>query len=278
MKRKTIKNEVHFSGIGLHSGEKVNIILKPNHNHDGIVFIKNNNIIPARYNNVIDTRLGTTIGNGTEKILTIEHLMAAIWCCNIDDLIIEMDNQEVPILDGSAINFVDEIKKAGVATLNENRKYLKVLKEIEVVEEDKHIKLLPSNEFNIDITVEFNYGNIGKQHFNFNGNKDIFIEEIANCRTFCNESEINYMRSVGLAKGGSLDNAMVFNNDGIINDSGLRYKDEVVKHKLLDCVGDLFTSGYNVLASVISHKGGHTLNNKILQKLFENKSNFELVE
>lgn len=277
MKQTTIKNEISFSGIGLHSAVKVNITLKQNLDCNGIIFRrvdKNNSEVVARYNNVVDTKLGTTISNGIEKVLTIEHLMSAIWACDIDNLIVEIDNQETPILDGSAINFINEIKKAGIVELEQDRKYLKILKEVEVVEGEKYVKLLPSDNFSIDISVNFPYGNIGKQDFVFDGNKDNFISNVSNARTFCNEKEIEYMRSVGLARGGSLDNAVVFSDTGAINDGGLRYENEVVRHKLLDCVGDLYICGYNIIGKCVSNMGGHTLNNQVLRKLFEDDSNY----
>lgn len=282
MKQKTIKNIINFSGIGLHSAVKVNVRLLPNYNNNGIIFKrkdKNNSEIIANFKNVVDTKLGTTISNGEEKVLTIEHLMSAIWACDIDNLIIEIDNQEVPILDGSSYIFIEEIKKAGIQELNINRKYLKILKTVEFIDDDKFIKLIPSNNFNVDLTVEFNYGNIGRQHFIFNGNKDIFIKDIAKAKTFCNQKEIDYMKSIGLARGGSLDNAVVFSDNGIVNKDSLIYKnDGVARHKLLDCIGDMYTCGYNLICNIVSFKGGHTLNNEILKKLFNDKNNYEIVE
>lgn len=280
MKQTTIKNEVSFSDIGLHSAVKVNITLKPNFNYTGIIFRridKNNSEIVAKYDNVVDTKLGTTISNGVEKVLTIEHLMSAIWACDIDNLIVEIDNQETPILDGSAIHFINEIKKAGIVKLEQDRKYLKILKEVEVTDGEKYVKLLPSDNFSIDISVNFLYGNIGKQDFVFDGNKDNFTSNVSNARTFCNEKEIEYMRSVGLARGGSLDNAVVFNNTGAINEGGLRYENEVVRHKLLDCVGDLYVCGYNIIGKCVSNMGGHTLNNQVLRKLFEDEDNYKII-
>lgn len=279
MKQTTIKNEVSFSGIGLHSAVEVNITLKQNLNCNGIIFRrvdKNDSEIIAKYNNVIDTKLGTTISNGMERVLTIEHLMSAMWACDIDNVIVEIDNQEIPILDGSAINFIDEIKKAEIVELEQDRKCLKILKEVEVVDNEKYVKLLPDNSFTIDISVNFPYGNIGKQDFVFDGNRENFISNVSNARTFCNEKEIEYMRSVGLAMGGSLDNAVVFNETGVINNGGLRYKNEVVRHKLLDCVGDLYVCGYNIIGKCVSNMGGHTLNNQVLRKLFGDSSNFVL--
>lgn len=277
MKQKTINNKVSFTGIGLHSGVDVNIELIPAKENTGIVFSKNNILIEALYNNVVDTKLGTTIAKNNEKVLTIEHLMASIWACDIDNLIINIDNQETPIMDGSASIFIKEIEKAGIKELKENRKFLKILKKVEAVENDKLVSIEPANSFSIDITTDYNYGKIGKENYFFDGKKETFLKEVAIARTFCQEKEIEYMRSIGLARGGSLDNAMVFNDNGIINENGFRCQNEVVKHKLLDCVGDLYTSGYNIIGKVISIKGGHTLNNFLLRKLFEDKNSFEII-
>ena len=277
MKQKTINNKVGFTGVGLHSGVDVNIELIPAKENTGIVFSKNNILIEALYNNVVDTKLGTTIAKNNEKVLTIEHLMASIWACDIDNLIINIDNQETPIMDGSANTFIKEIEKAGIKELTENRKFLKILKKVEAVENDKLVSIEPADSFSIDITTDYNYGKIGKENYFFDGKKETFLKEIAIARTFCQEKEIEYMRSIGLARGGSLDNAMVFNDNGIINENGFRCQNEVVKHKLLDCVGDLYTSGYNIIGKVISIKGGHTLKNLLLRKLFEDKNSFEII-
>lgn len=278
---KTIEKEVSIGGVGLHSGLNTTLVLKPSES-GGIIFKNENGTeIKALYSNVVDTKLGTTIGlsinDSVEKFLTIEHLMAAIWASDIDNLIIEINNQEVPILDGSAQIFLQEIKKAGIKILPTKKHSLKILKEVKIEEDDKYVKLLPSCSLSVDITVEFNYGNIGKQHTVFNGKKNNFIKNLASARTFCNEKEIEYMRSVGLAKGGTLDNAMVFNDTGIVNKEGFRMRDEVVKHKLLDCLGDLYTSGYNIVGKVVSYKGGHTLNNKLLRAVFADKDNYKIL-
>lgn len=273
----TLKNKISFSGIGLHSGVTTNIILNPAEVDSGIVFKKNDIKIKALFNNVIDTRLGTTIAFNNEKVLTIEHLMAALWACNIDNLLIEIDNQETPIMDGSANNFVEEIKKSNLQELNKSRKFLKILKKVEVSEDDKFVKIEPSDNFSIDITVDYNYGKIGKQNYFFDGKKETFLDKIAMARTFCQKKEIEYMRANGLARGGNLENAMVFDDGGLINENGFRCENEVVKHKLLDCLGDMYTCGYNILGKITSFKGGHTLNNILLRKVFENRENFEIV-
>lgn len=270
MKQKTIKNKITFSGIGLHSGLKVNIAILPNDN--GIIFkrIDKNEIIIPLCNNVVNTQLGTTIANSNGiKVLTIEHLMAGLWACDIDNAIIEIDNEETPIMDGSAEKFIQEIKKTGIQELKNEREYLQLNKEIEIVDGDKFIKYIPDNDFSIEMTVDFNYGNIGKQQHFFDGKQETFINDIAKARTFCNKNEIEYMQQHGLAKGGSLENAMVFDDKGIINKGDFRTENEVVKHKILDCVGDLLTIGYFVKGKIIANKSGHTLHNAFAKKLLE---------
>ena len=277
MKQTTIKDKISFSGVGLHSGVKTDIVLTPADVDTGVKFKIDDIYIDAVYNNVVETNLGTTIGIGDKKILTIEHLMAALWACDIDNIIVEINNQETPIMDGSAQVFVDQIKKTELIALQKDRKFLKILKKIEISDNDKIISVEPYDCFAVDITVDYKYGNINQQNYIFDGQKETFLAEIAKARTFCQEKEIEYMRSIGLARGGSLDNAMVFNDNGIINNGGFRCENEVVKHKLLDLVGDMYTSGYNILGRIKSVKGGHTLNNLLLKKIFENKDNYTII-
>lgn len=301
MKQKTIKNSVSFNGIGLHSGVNVNIKINPAKENTGIIFkrmnLKNkNNEVKALYNSVISTGLGTTIGrsNRLQKTLsnlvmkfgiikeygvavrTVEHFMAALWACDIDNAIIEIDNKEIPIMDGSADIFIKEIKKAGIQELNENRKFLIVKKEVEIKTNDKYIRLLPYDGYKIDLKIDFNYGNIGEQSFVFNGNQNEFIEEISKARTFCNIKDVEFMKKHNLALGGSEDNAMVFDDNKILNKSGFRYSCEPARHKLLDCVGDMFTSGYFMKCSIEAYKSGHTMDNQILKKLFSSTDNYTI--
>jgi UDP-3-O-[3-hydroxymyristoyl] N-acetylglucosamine deacetylase len=304
MKQNTINKEISFKGIGLHSGTISTITLKPSPENTGIIFrrvdIKKNNEIKALYNNVSSTMLGTTISNNNSTfykfvrfsnlifgtnflnkndviIQTIEHLMASIWTCDIDNIIIEIDNKEIPIMDGSAALFVNEIKKAGIKTQNEDRKYLIIKKRLQIINKNKSFIISPADDYKIDIEVNFNYGGIGKQNYFFDGDKEKFIRDIALARTFCNFYEIKKIKKKGLAKGGSENNAMIYDDKQIINKNGLRCKDEVVKHKLLDCVGDMFMGGYNIKGHIESFKGGHTLHNQILKKIFVDKNNYEIV-
>ena len=296
MKQKTIKNSVSFSGVGLHSGINVNIKINPAKENTGIVFkrvdLKNkNNEVRGLYNSVISTGLGTTIG--TSKIIkllmkfnilkvygvvvkTIEHFMASLWACDIDNAIIEIDNEEIPIMDGSADIFIKEIQKAGIQELNEDRKFLVVKKEVEIKMNERYIKLSPYDGYKINLKIDFNYGNIGEQLYTFNGNQNEFIEEISKARTFCNIKDVELMKKHNLALGGSEDNAMVFDDSKLLNKDGFRYDCEPARHKLLDCVGDMFTSGYFMKCLIETNKGGHTLNNLVLKKLFSDKSNYTI--
>jgi len=276
--QKTIDKQITFEGIGLHSGVTVTVCLKPAEANTRIVFERVddvNGVIKALYSNVVETRLGTTIANN-EKIIvsTIEHLMAALWACDIDNVIIEINNQEVPILDGSAINFVEQIEKVGVKELEEKRKILKVLKPVVYEYKDTKIVLKPYDGFKINMEVEFPYGNISFQKDSFELGKDSFKDALGFARTFCNVQEIEMMRQMNLAKGGSLDNAAVYDQNGIVNESGVRCENEVVKHKILDCIGDLFTSGYFMNCEVEAFKTGHTQNNEVLKNLFADEKNY----
>lgn len=289
MRQKTIIKSIEINGIGLHSGFETKIILNPSKLDTGIIFrffnkdedeaIIDSSILKATYNNVIDTKLGTTIGSSELTVLTIEHLMSALWACDIDNVIIDIfsNKQEIPILDGSAALFIEKIKNAGIQELPIIREFINILKTIEVKQGDSFIRIEPNNDLSIDMSVEFSYGNIGKQQYYFNGNQGEFIENISKARTFCNKKEIEFMKQNNLAKGGSLDNAMVFSENGLINSSGFIYENEVVRHKILDCVGDLFTAGYFINGKITANKTGHTLNNKLLKELFKNKENYRIL-
>jgi UDP-3-O-[3-hydroxymyristoyl] N-acetylglucosamine deacetylase len=282
LKQKTIAKKISFSGIGLHSGVKVNVSLCPALANSGIIFrridVTEKNEIPALYNNVIQTQLGTVIANTNGiSVSTIEHLMSALWACDIDNLIVEIDNEEVPIMDGSAKPFIEEIKGVGVKELSEKRKMLKILKEVSFEDGDAKISIKPDEKYSIDIRVDFPYGKIGKQVVNFSGQQEDFINAICGARTFCAKKEIEAIKSIGLAKGGSLDNAMVFDDNGLVNEGGFRYECEVARHKLLDCVGDMFTAGYFIQGKIEAHKTGHKLNNMILKKVLGDKRNFMII-
>ena len=283
LNQKTIKNSVSFSGIGLHSGKPVKICVKPSSPDTGIVFkridLKDNNLIYPNFMNVSNTALNTTISNSNGvKVSTIEHLMGALFGIGIDNALIEIDNEEVPILDGSAKVFIEEILTAGLELSNKPIKIIKINKKIEFKNDDKFISIEPS-KLSLDIDFELKYQNqiIGNQRNKKNVYQDD-LTEIFESRTFCLYEDIEKIKKNGLAKGGSLDNAVVVKGEEVLNSEGLRNSKEFVNHKILDCIGDLYTSGYRMIASIHCSQGGHYLTNSLLRKVFDNKDNFSIIE
>ena len=283
LNQKTIKKPVTFSGIGLHSGKPSKICVKPSSPDTGIIFKridqKDNNLIYPNFMNVSNTALNTTISNSNGvKVSTIEHLMGALFGTGIDNALIEIDNEEVPILDGSAKFFIEEILTVGLELSNKPIKIIKINKKIEFKNGDKFISIEPS-KLSLDIDFELKYQNqiIGNQKNKKNVYEDD-LTEILESRTFCLYEDIEKIKKNGLAKGGSLDNAVVVKDKEILNPEGLRNKKEFVNHKILDCIGDLFTCGYRMIASINCSQGGHYLTNQLLRKVFENKENFSIVE
>ena len=283
LNQKTIKNPVTFKGIGLHSGKLVNVSLKSASPDSGIVFqrtdLKNNNIVYPNFANVSNTSLNTTISNQQGvKVSTIEHLMGALFGLGIDNVLIEIDNEEVPILDGSAKKFIEKILEAGIEVSNSPIKIIKINKKIEFKDGDRFISIEPS-KLSLDIDFELKYKNklIGDQRNKINVYEDD-LNEIFNSRTFCLYEDIEAIKKVGLAKGGSLENAIVVKDNDILNKDGLRNPKEFVNHKILDCIGDLFTSGYRIIGSIKCSQGGHYLTNKILRKVFNDNKNFSIIE
>ena len=281
--QKTIKNSVSFSGIALHSGLDVNVCIKPAKPNFGIVFkridIEKNNIVYPNFNNVTNTSLNTTISNEFGvKVSTIEHLMGALFCLGIDNAIIEIDNEEVPILDGSAKVFIEKILSAKIDVSNSPIKIIKINKEIEYLEGDKFISIKPST-LNLEIDFQLKYKNkmIGDQRNKVKVYEDD-LKDIYSSRTYCLYEDIEMIKKNGLAKGGSLENAVVVRGEEILNNGGLRNEKEFVNHKILDCVGDLYTSGYRIIASVKCSQGGHYMTNQLLRKVFQNKDNFSILE
>ena len=281
--QKTIKNKVSFSGVALHSGHNVNIVIRPAEPDCGIVFkrvdVESNNILYPNFNNVTNTSLNTTISNEFGvKVSTIEHLMGALFCLGIDNALIEIDNEEVPILDGSAKVFIEKILSAEIKVSNSPIKIIKINKEVEYSDGDKFISIKPST-LSLDIDFQLKYKNelIGNQRNKVKVYEDD-LRDIYNSRTYCLYEDIEKIRQNGLAKGGSLDNAVVVKGKEILNPGGLRNKKEFVNHKILDCIGDLYTSGYRIVASVKCSQGGHYLTNQLLRKVFKNKDNFSILE
>ena len=281
--QKTLKKNVKLNGVGLHSGNKVNLNIKPSEPNTGIYFkrvdLSSNNIVFPNFSNVSNTDLNTTISNEFGvKVSTIEHLMGALFGLGIDNALIEIDNDEVPILDGSAKDFIDEIIKSGLQISNAPIKIIKINKKINFEDGERYISIEPS-KLSLDIDFQIKYSNelIGNQRNKINVYEDD-LNDIFNSRTYCLFEDIEKIKSLGLAKGGSLDNAIVVKGKKILNETGLRNSKEFVNHKILDCIGDLYTSGYRVIGSVICSQGGHFLTNKLLKKVFENKANFSIVE
>ncbi len=283
LSQKTIKNPITFSGVGLHTGLNVKVSVKPASPDTGIIFkrvdLKKNNLVYPNFLNVTSTSLNTTISNEFGvKVSTIEHLMGALFGLGIDNALIELDNEEVPILDGSAKEFIEKIIPAGFEISSAPIKIIKINKKVEFNDGGRTISIEPS-KLSLDIEFSLNFENpiIGKQKNKINVYQDN-LENIFNSRTFCLFEDIEAIKKIGLAKGGSLDNAIVVKNNKILNDTGLRNEKEFVNHKILDCIGDLYTSGYRIIGSVICSKGGHYLTNELLKKVFKNSKNFSIIE
>ncbi len=283
LSQKTLAKKISISGIGVHTGSKVDLHILPSKPNSGIVFkridLDKNNIVIPSFNNVCDATLCTTISNEYGiKVSTIEHLMAAFYGLGIDNAVVELNSQEVPILDGSAKEFVKLIREVGFKESDTPIKLIKVNKKIEIIEGDKFISINKSNVA-LDIDFEIKYENqlIKTQRNKINIYEDN-LENIFNARTFCLFEDIEKVKKLGLGKGGSLENALVVKNEKLINEGGLRNNLEFVNHKILDCMGDLYLSGYRIVGSLLCSQGGHSLTNKMLRKLFSDKINYSLLE
>ena len=275
----TIKQPIIFEGIGLHTGLKSKVVLQPSDVNSGIIFkrtdLNNNNCIKANYKNVTSAKLCTTLENEFGvKVSTVEHLLAALFIAKIDNVIIELNTEEVPIMDGSAQVFLEALKNSETITLSEKRNYFKVFNKIELIDGERKISLEPSDE-TLEIEFQLNYENkvIGKQKNTINFDKDD-LDDVTKSRTFCLFQDIEKIKKAGLAKGGSLDNAVVVDENKVINQGGLRNDKEFVNHKILDLVGDLTLSGFRILGKIKCHQGGHLLTNMLLRKLFKNPDNY----
>jgi len=283
LNQKTIKKKISFSGVALHSGLDVSVSINPAEANSGIVFkrvdLKENNLIYPNFANVTNTSLNTTIENEFGvKISTIEHLMGALFGLGIDNAVIEINNEEVPILDGSAKVFIEKIISVGFEISNSPIKIIKINKEIIFSEGERYISIKPST-LSLDIDFELKYKNemIGNQRNKFKVYEDD-LTDVYNSRTFCLFEDIELIKKNGLAKGGSLENAIVVKDNKILNKTGLRNKKEFVNHKILDCIGDLYTCGYRIVASIKCSQGGHYLTNQLLRKVFSSNENFSILE
>ena len=283
LNQKTVKDIIQINGVGLHTGLEVQMKINPANPNTGIIFkrvdLKKNNIIFPSVFNVSNATLCTTISNEFGvKVSTIEHLMAAMYGLGVDNAIIEINSQEVPILDGSAKEFIEAIIKTGFTESQTPIKIIKIKNKVSIKEEQKFISIDKSN-VSMDIDFEIKYSNptIGNQRNKINVYEND-LKDIYNSRTFCLYEDIEKLKQNGLGKGGSLDNAIVVRDSKIINEGGLRNRLEFVNHKILDCMGDLYLSGYKVIGSIQCSQGGHKLTNQLLRKVFSEKSNFSIFE
>jgi len=283
--QKTIKDTLNFSGIGLHSGVKVDVILRPADSNVGIVFkrtdLNNNNEILANFKNVSSVKLCTKIENKSGiSVSTIEHLMAAFYICGIDNLIVDINGPEVPIMDGSSVDFVRMIESVGFKILDKKREFIVIKKRVELKEEKRSIIIEPADStFKVKFTLSYKNSLIGNQEnfINFK-NEDLDLREIYSARTFCLFEDVEKIKSLGLAKGGSLDNALVVQGDRVINKEGTRFEKEFVNHKILDLLGDFMLAGKRFIGSVDCLHGGHSLTNVFLRKFFSDHKNFSFIE
>ena len=281
--QKTLQDKVSFSGIGLHSGKTSKINILPAKEDEGIVFkrvdLNKNNLIKANFANVSSAILCTTLENKHGiKVSTVEHLLAALYITGIDNATIEIDNDEVPIMDGSSKDFLDVLKKINLIDQSRKKKYLKIINKIELMDGKRKISIEPS-ESTLEVNFQLDYKNkiIGNQKNIVNFQEDN-LEDVSNSRTFCLYEDIEKIKKKGLAKGGSLQNAIVVDDDKVLNKDGLRNEKEFVNHKILDLAGDFMLSGHRIIGKVICHQGGHGLTNLFLRKIFNTKTVFEVIE
>ena len=283
LSQKTVNNPLSIKGIGLHTGEPVNIKINPAEPNTGIIFkrtdLNNNNYIIPSVFNVTNTSFCTTVSNEFgAKVSTVEHLLGALFGLGVDNALIEIDSQEVPILDGSAKEFVEKINLSGIKSSNVPIKIIKIQKKISIKDGTKTMSIEP-NKISLDIDFEIKYNNelIGTQRNLINVYEED-LSEIYNSRTFCIYEDIERLKKMNLAKGGNLDNAVVVKDNKVLNEGGLRNNKEFVNHKILDCMGDLYLSGYKIVGKVCCSQGGHKLTNQLLREVFQNKDNFKIIE
>lgn len=272
MKRKTLQKAIVYNGIGVHKGEKINIRILPANSGDGIVIkrtdLKENNIIPVIIDNVFDLTRGTNVRNEHgAQVYTIEHLMAVLAAYKITDVLIELDGNEMPIGDGSGFHFLELIDIAGVKELDGEVDYIEIKEPIFVRDEGKMVIGLPYHEYRISYTIDFNHTFLKAQYMDFNVSESEFKEQVSRARTFGFDYEIKYLKENNLALGGSLDNAIVVSKNGILNEDGLRFENEFVRHKVLDLLGDIKILNRPVKGHIIAIKAGHAINNKFAKEL-----------
>jgi len=284
IKQKTLKTEIGCTGVALHSGLKTSLTLKPAAENTGIRICRTDLLNGAReiivnWENVVDTRLATTVGNDHgSTVSTVEHLAAALAGCEIDNVLIEVDGLEIPIMDGSSAPFVFLIECAGTVEQSAARTAIKILKPVTVGDENRSVSIVPAEDFSLAFEIDFDSSAIDRQERTFQRIGADFKSDISRARTFGFDHEVEALRSAGLARGGSLENAVVVSGDKILNEGGLRFDDEFVRHKILDCVGDLYLAGGPIIGEVIASKSGHELNNALLRAVFADNDAWTRVE
>jgi len=278
MRQRTIKKRVEAMGIGLHKGEPITLTLEPLPENSGIIFYRSDEgvIIEAKPQNVVDTRMATVIGKNDVYISTIEHLLSAIYSYGIDNIKISVDGAEVPVMDGSSASFCMLLDEAGVCNQDENKNIMVLKKNIEVIVGDKYVKISPSKTASFNFKIDFDHPIIGVQNYKFEFSKMNFINSIAKARTFGFLKDIQMLRSMGLALGGSLDNAVVLDDRRVLNSEGLRFNNEFVRHKILDAIGDLALIGMPIIGAYHSTAGSHHLNHLLTKEILANTQNYEV--
>ena len=280
MMQTTIGKSVELVGIGLHKGSPVRLRLEPLDAGSGIIFFRSdvNITIALKPENVIDTKMATVIGKEGHFISTIEHLLSAVYAYGIDNLRIIVDADEIPVMDGSSSSFCLLLDEAGLVAQEKAKKVMRIKKEVSIKEGDKYVKLMPSSDLKYDFTIKFNHPVIAKQEFSFDFSKENYRNEISRARTFGFLHEVQYLRSKGLALGGSLENAVVLDDKKVLNPEGLRFTDEFVRHKILDAIGDMSLIGLNFIGHYEAFAGSHDLNHKLTLELLSSPENYEVVE
>ncbi|MBW1973146.1 MAG: UDP-3-O-acyl-N-acetylglucosamine deacetylase [Deltaproteobacteria bacterium] len=280
--QRTVKEEVSCTGIGLHSGKRVKMTIKPAKENEGISFIRKYKRkkykIKGDYSNILNGKFATVLGVNGVKISTVEHLLAAFFGLGVDNAIVELDADEVPAMDGSATSFVYLIKSAGIVKQKAFKKFFLIKKPFTLKEGERSVAIYPHNSFAISYTIDFNHPLINNQSYDFIFSEFSFEREIAPARTFGMLKEVEFLWKNGFAKGGSLDNAIVIDEFRILNEGGLRFKDEFVRHKILDMIGDLSLLRHPIIGKVVAHKSGHALNHKVINQLLSRQDCYEIVE
>lgn len=281
LRQRTVSEEISCTGIGLHSGKKVRLTIKPSSPNSGITFervdISPDSAVKASFDNVVETNMATTIGFNGYSVSTIEHIMAAFFGMGIDNALVQVDGEEVPIMDGSSAPFVFLLKNAGVTIQNSYKRFLLVKKSVKVTDGNRSVHLYPSNELKITYKIDFNHPLIKDQAYEISFSQSSFIQEISRARTFGFLKDVQTLKNNGLAKGGSLDNAIVMDEFRVLNEDGLRYKNEFVRHKILDFIGDLAIIGHVVIGHFVVERSGHSLNQTLLKKFMAQEKCWEVV-